>query len=423
MIELDKLDKLEAFMLVRGCELPTFKTQNMKWQQTIHTKLIREFGNKYKTSIQLIVTGATKAVRNNLTGIMFPLDKAIYQKINRDRPTNKLSQKLTRDLVSLMEEKGYLTILKGYWKSKDNKMITCLRFHDKLLKDLDKNSCDKWGVSRLKDLVLVEVVDSKLSTKTNKILKNNMSIRGSREISNQVLFVNKEIEKHLVTYDGKTCVVVYKRRFEDNLKGAGRWYIIGTFQTESSENRNTIRIDNKPTTEQDISRIHPSILATLAGFILPTNYDPYDITPYIKTNIPAKELRSFIKPCFMALLYSDSRNNALHEIREKLWNNKSIAAWLDAETILSSLEEHNFMFKEFFYKKDNWKLCQYLDSEVCTRIMVHFAMKGKVALGYHDSWITKSEDKEELIEVITNSWKEVFGNINNLKIDEEFDNS
>ena len=61
-------------------------------------------------------------------------------------------------------------------------------------------------------------------------------------IREEITIVNKEIEKHIITYMGEVCSVVYKRRFEDDLFSAGRWYVIGTFQTEGSKGRNTIRI-------------------------------------------------------------------------------------------------------------------------------------------------------------------------------------
>lgn len=422
MIELKNLTKKEAYDLVRGCEPFYLKTQNMKWQGKVHNILMETFGRKYRIPIQVVVTAACKAVRYGLTGSQFPLRKSVYAEVNKKRPTNKISPKLTRELLSLMEDAGYLTILKGYFKSKDDSMMTCLRFHDKLLNNLDKECCERWGISRLKDYPVIEVIDSTKSIKNRNVFKDPQFIRGSKPLQDQVTLVNREIEKHLVTYNGETCSVLYKRRFENNLQSGGRWYVIGTFQTEEKDFRNTIRIDSEPTTEIDISHIHPSILASISGFILPKDYDPYDISFYVRTPINREDLRDFIKPCFMALLYASERNNALHEIRKKLWSNNRVSNWLDAETILESLEEHNYILKDYFYKKDNWKLCQFLDSCIATKIMVHFAHNNKVALNYHDSWIVKTKDKQELISVIEDAWMEVIGNDDNLYYKVEFEN-
>mgnify|MGYP001242605472 CR=1 FL=1 len=423
MIELKELPKKEAFTLVRGCELPTFKTQNMKWQQTIITTLVKEFGRKYRTPIQLIITGATKAKRNGSTGIMFPLNKNVYSKINENRPTSKLNYNLIRELIGLMEDANYLTILQGYRNSKEDKMTTCLRFHDKLLNNLDKECCDRWGESRLKYHVDLEVVDTDKSNATRKVLKNLKNIRNSKDFKDEVRMVNNNLQEHLITYSGETCCVVYKRRFEGDLQNGGRWYVVGTFQVEDKDDRNTIHIDSTPTVEIDIDQIHPSIAASILGIKLPEGYDPYDLTNYVHTPIEKKTLRTFIKPCFMALLYSKTRHTALHEIRKKLWKDKHVANWLDAETILEALEEHNTILSDFFYKKDNWKLFQYIDSQIATKVMVHFASKGEVCLGYHDSFIVTHHNKQELIRVMTNSWESVIGDLTNFSYSVEFDNT
>ncbi|AGH31905.1 hypothetical protein VPIG_00047 [Vibrio phage PWH3a-P1] len=423
MIELKHLSNREVLALVRGCETPNFHTQNLKWQANIYRHLYKEFGIKYKTEIKLIVTGACKCVRYGMTGIVFPLDKKIYNSVNKNRQTSKISYNNVQELLHLMEEKNYLTILKGYFRSKEDSFTTCLRFHDKLLHNLNKKYCDKWGVSRLKDFNCLEVVDSSKSTDINKVMKNLQGFKGVKLIVDQIKMVNKEYEKHLITYEGETCCVIYKRRFEDDLQSGGRWYIVGTFQVESSDGRKSILIDSTPTVEIDIDRIHPSILASIAGFKLKEGYDPYDITDYIKTPLDHKVLRDFIKPCFMSLLYAKNRGTALYEIRQKLFNTPHIANWLDAETILESLEDHNHMLSDFFYKKENWKLCQYIDSQIATKLMVHFASKGEVCLNYHDSWVVTYHNKQELIEVMKDAWLKVVGNLDNFSYSIEFDNT
>jgi archaellin len=81
------------------------------------------------------------------------------------------------------------------------------------------------------------------------------------------------------------------------------------------------------------------------------------------------------------------------------------------------------MLSEFFYHKDNWKLCQFIDSQIATKIMVHFASKGEVCLNYHDSWIVTYHNKQELINVMRDSWEHVIGNLDNFGYDIEFDNT
>lgn len=421
MINLKDFDRNTQLDLVRGCESFFMTYRSPVWQKPIVRKLMDEFGKKYEIPIKVILTAASKAVRYGMSGSQFPLDFMKFKKAEANTKKN-IPYKETKRLLALMEDNGYLTVYLGH-NTGDKGITTCIRFHDKLLKDLDKKKCDKWGLSRMDGFKPLEVVDSINSTPKKKTFHSLKKFKGVKEKVDNVLLVNKEIEKHLITYKGETCAVAYKIRYEDDLQSGGRWYVVGTFQVESSEGRSTIKIDSLPTVEVDIDCIHPSIAASMIGMKLPEDYDPYDITSYVTTAIETKTLRSFVKPCFMALLYSNNRSNALHEIRKKLWDNKHIGNWLDAETILESLEEHNYLLSSFFYQKDNWKFFQFIDSQIATLVMTHFASKGEVCLGYHDSFIVIYHNKEELIQVMTESWKKVVGTLDNFKCSVEFDNT
>lgn len=421
MIELKSISKNERYDLVRGCELFFITYKSPKWQNKIVKKLCDEFGEEYKIPIRVVLTAASKAKRYNLKGSMFSLDYMKFSKAN-SKTTKKIPYKLTKDLIYLMEEENYLTFYKGF-KNKQESMASFLKFHDKLLDNLDKGMCDKWGLSRLTNFTPLEIVDSCHSTSSTKVYHSLKKFKGTGTIVEKINMVNKELSKHDISIKGESSCVVYKQRYEGNLNNGGRWYVVGTFQTESSELRNTIKIDQEPTVEIDICHIHPAILASIAGFKIRDNYDPYDITDYVNTPVDFKRLRNFIKPCFMALLYANNRGTALYTIRKKLKDAQHIANWLDAETILEALEDHNHMLSEFFYSKDNWKLCQFVDSQIATKIMIHFTSKGEVCLNYHDSWIVKCHHREELIQVIKDSWLVVVGNTDNLKYKIEFDNT
>lgn len=412
MIKLEELDKKSRLELVRGCEPFYLTYRSPKWQNEIVRSLYKEFGRKYETPIRVILTAASKAKRYGLSGSLFSFDFMKFKKAIAK--TNKnIPYKETKHLINLMEESGYLTLYLGF-RNKDESMQSAIRFHDKLLNNLDKKMCDKWGLSRLDNFNHLEVVDSSRSTAYKDEFHSLKKFKGVKLIVDQIKMVNKENERHLITYEDETCCVIYKRRFEDDLQSGGRWYAVGTFQIESSKGRATIKIDSKTTVEVDIDRIHPSILASIAGFKLKEGFDNYDITGYVNTPIDFNTLRDFIKPCFMGLLYAKNRSTALHEVRSKLYSNPHIANWLDAETILEALEDHNHMLSEFFYKKDNWKLCQYIDSQIATKVMVHFASKGEVCLNYHDSWRVTEDNKDELIAVIKDTWEKVVGNLDNL---------
>jgi len=413
MIELKDLHKADQYDLVRGCE-PFFVTyKSPKWQKKLVSLLVGEFGNTYLNEIKVILTSASKAKRYNCTGSQFPLGSDVFAEANKITK-QKVSLKKTRSLLSLMEDAGYLTILLGYYKTKSDKMTTCLRYSTKLLDQLKKKHCIKWGLSRTEGVQFLEVVDTENSTKNCKKFHSLKKFKGSGEIRDEVKNINSVIGENTITFNGDECVVIYKRRFEGDLYNAGRLYTIGTFQTECSDLRHTIQINGEDTAESDVRHIHPSLMASKLGIKLPDDFDPYDINYLLGYKGDLKQLRSFMKVCTMCLFYAKHRGSALYEIRTKL-KTDNILKGLTASDILEALEEHNYVLHEFYYNKDMWKCNQFMDSSIIVKVMTHFANKGVVALSYHDSVRVQTKHLPELLIVMRQAWIEVVGNDDNFK--------
>ncbi len=418
MIELRDYSWEDQLELVRGCEsfFITYKSPN--WQKSITKKLTEEFGKRYISEIKVLLTGASKAKRHNLTGISLPMQESCYVTANKITQKN-VSRKRMKELIALMEDEGYLLFMLGYYHHKRESIMSCVRFHPKLLDNLEKKSCDKWGMSREGDAPSVEVIDTENSTKVIKKYHSLRKFKGSGVLVDEVKLINKVTGSGTITYRGKLCYVRYKRRFEGDLTSGGRLYVLGTFQVEDADYRDTIMIDGESTIEMDVCCIHPSLLATRLGCKLPDNYDPYDIGYLLEKPLPREVIRPLMKACFMALLYAKHRGTALYEIREKLSENGTLPSWLNEKDILKALEEHNVILESCFYNKDQWKYCQFLDSSIAVQVMLHFAKKGVVCLNYHDSWRVKACYEEELITVMRESWLAVVGNLDNLRFKKE----
>lgn len=417
MIELSKLSPQKRYDIVRGSQTFFLAYKSPKWQDSTVEYLEKEFGKKYNKSIKVILTCVAKALRYESYSSQFSLDRNVFAEANKITKQN-VSYNTTKELLLKLEEKDYLTLYKGYYNSSKDSMMSCLVFNDKLLNLLDKEVCKTCASSKLEGLQFVEVVDENLSTKKKKVFITNSKVKGVGDITKQVKKVNKVVEKSVITYRGEVCSVVYKRRFHNCIKQGGRWYIIGSFQTEEAEYRYTIEIDGEETTEVDFRYIHPSIFATLEGITLAEEYDPYNIKHLLNTTLSEKEVRSLCKVAMMALLYASNRGTALYEIRRLLKD--ECVEDINEKDILEALEEHNFFLHKYFYTKDNWKLAQYIDSQIATNIMMHFANKGEVCLCYHDSFIVKKAQQTELINLMKDSWKKVLGNTDNFKYKVEF---
>lgn len=419
MIKLEDFDWDTQMNLVRGCEGFFVTYKSPMWQKSILQSLTNTFGKKYKNEIKVILTASSKAKRYNLTGCKITLNNNNYKIINSKLSSN-VNLKRLRELITLMETEGYLTLMLGYYKNKKFKMGSYLRFHNKLLDGLSKESCDRWGMSRDTDSSLIEIIDTLRTTEKKNVYHSLKKFSGVDKLLGEMKLINKVVESSEICFDGRVCYVRYKKVFHDNLQNSGRIYAIGTFQIENSDLRHTITIDGSPTVEVDVCHIHPSIFASTLNLKLPESYDPYDIGYLLDDHVPRKILRPFMKISFMTLLYAKNRGTALFSIKEMLDENKGVLPdWLCNKTILEALEEHNNMLSACFYKKDQWKFAQFIDASISTKIMLHFANKGVVCLPYHDSWRVQTKYKDELIEVLKRSWIEVMGNEDNFyyKID------
>lgn len=417
MIELSKLSPEGRLDIVRGSQTFFLTYKTPKWQDKAVQQLENEFGKQYNKSIKVILTCVAKALRYESSSSQFSLDRNVFAEANKITKQN-ISYNKTKTLIDKMELSGYLTLCKGYHNSSQDSMMSCLLFDEKLLGMLDKSICKTCASSKLEGLQFVEVVDEINSTKRKKYFLTNSKFKGINDITKEVKLVNKVLEKSVITYRGSVCSVVYKRRFHSCIKQGGRWYIIGTFQTEDSQYRYSIEIDGEASTEIDFKFIHPSIFATIEGITLSEDYDPYNIKHLLKTKLSEKEVRSLCKTSMMALLYASNRGTALYEIRKLLQDNN--VKDITEKDVLEALEEHNYFLHKYFYTKDNWKLAQFIDSQIATQIMLHFSKKGQVCLCYHDSFIVKKDFQEELITVMKESWNKVLGNTNNFKYEVEF---
>ena len=417
MIELKKIEYNERYNLVRGFEPFFLSYRSPKWQYNIVKGLELIVDSKCERELKVLLTAVTKAKRYKTTGVQFTLDKNKYSK--KVRGVNQsINYSKMKNVLEVLEEHEYLTVYVGYKNSDTDFMKSYLKFHPKLLNLLPDKACKSQGMKRSEGVSLVEVTNSTLSTKTRKVFKTNSTIKGVGEITKQIRKANKLYEDNEITFNGDVCCVIYKRRFENSLNFAGRWYTIGTFQTEDKTLRHTIKINGQDTTEVDFRYIHPAIFATLSGIDLPEDYDPYSVAYLLNTKLPFDKVRELAKQGLMSLFYANNRGTALYEIRNNL--RKEGITCITDKCLLEALEEHNFFLHNYFYNKENWKIAQFVDSQIATYIIMHFTDKQEVCLSYHDSFIVKKELQEELVLTMEDSWMRVLGNVDNFKYKVEF---
>lgn len=401
-----------------------------KFLSKAEAQLTKEFGNKFKSEIRVILSFCAKSLRYNTDGFRISLDSKDYTAANKTyKLTSKNSLSVTRmsTLLTLLDEAGYISFLKGFWTSKDSELSAVVL---KTITSMINKDVAKQQAPSRDNLGVVEVVDTAKTTtkkvrtsngmvKTKKfVFKDNKHVRGVRQYSDFIYSMNTLINKNVVTICDKVVNnITYKIRFEDDVTKCGRMYA-GSFQTMESCLRSTITIGGNATCELDFSTCQPRMLAQIKGVTLPDNFDAYAIEGLSRT---------FAKSLLFPVLFSESRKDAktsiTNKIKEHNQSNPENVITLTSEDILKLFEAHNSYMADMFFNKSLYQTLQHHDSQIAIRVIKHFMNKGVVVLSYHDSFVIDCQYKEELEQVMQQEWYNEFNSNTNCVVKVSFDNT
>lgn len=423
MLNLKDFDKETRQSMLRNIE----DTSVLMWKKTnflrpIAKTLITEFGDTYTQELWVLLTFSAKAIRYSTKGFHLSLDRNNYTAANKTFK-HSLCNKRMSALIREMENKGYITFLKGFFHNENSYARSAVIIKPSLSNLIDKDLAKSQAVSREDNLSLIEIVDTENTTITKKMVKGKMvkkkvtafktpkgrGFKGLKEKRANLYKYNKLIESSLITIDGEIDnAIVYKRRFEDDLTGCGR-YFCGSYQTIKSHLRVTTIINGEKTCEVDYKNIQPRLLASQLGVTLPEGFDAYDIGIVD---------RNFAKSMLFPVLFSDSRGAAKTSITLKL--KEAGITHLTSEEVMVAFEKHNHMISSTFFNKKQYRTLQNLDARMAEYVIDHFTSLGVVALCYHDSFVIQSKYEKDLIKVMEAAWLEVVGNLDNFGYDVEF---
>jgi len=182
----------------------------------------------------------------------------------------------------------------------------------------------------------------------------------------------------------------------------GRFYG-GWWQTLPKTARSDILIGGEPTIELDFSGFTPRALYHLAGI----EYlgDPYEI-PEVKRQSEIAKLdwatvRSAIKVLFLFLLNSSHRRGAsgVQTVLGKSMRNT---------TAIRCIKEHHALIAEYFHNGAGLEMMA-LEADVCERIICAGVENDICILPIHDSFIVSTKHIDWLHEVMSDSYRHVFG--------------
>lgn len=176
----------------------------------------------------------------------------------------------------------------------------------------------------------------------------------------------------------------------------GRFYG-GWWQSARRHFRPLITIDDEATVEADFKGLHPAILFAQSG--LPCPPDPYALVPGAAND---SLLRDHAKTTFLALLNAGRRGTAEpRDFNAEQYGMSRIAFQGQVKAAFPMLADH--------FGTGVGRRLQRLDSDLAELIMLHFVERAIPVLPVHDSFIVAERHREELVQVMKQTFKLVHG--------------
>lgn len=324
--------------------------------------------------------------------------------------------RFTIDLVSLMREKGYIEIKKGYHSNEDGRM-TRIWATQKLL--------DFFGTSPELDFDPVDLVNLRDENNNPVDYKDTRETNRIRNVLRSANIVNRAATVQLQT--GRSVerlhtdlYCVFTRSWDEH----GRLYNRGLgphidrrgYHGLRKNERANIWINHERTVELDFSGMQPRMLYASVG--IQYNDDPYTAiikslaehkhaSPALREN--AEELRDFLKKLMFALINAKSLSAAVSSGNKKLHEDRVLREMLKTMYLKSGRLKRPLkvawlikLFKnehspivEHFHKSIGLEL-MLQDAKIALDVIEHFTKQGKPILAIHDSFIVQERYKDEL---------------------------
>lgn len=194
------------------------------------------------------------------------------------------------------------------------------------------------------------------------------------------------------------------RVFSNNsFKKGGRFY--GNAEVMLPKKlRKYLAINGKTTIEIDYSSHHLNILYHQNGINFKGDL-------YLSKD---KKRRALYKSITMTVINNEKRPSAIKALLQQHKDGIIDLNWM-GEVDYKKIEKYyikwervHYKLKNHFYKNNGLKL-MHIDSKIMNKILMHFAKKGIVACGVHDSVLIDKKYKDELRNIMTEVYKELLG--------------
>lgn len=374
-----------------GCDILgwNFKTKRGKIDTNTKTKL---------DQLRVLLLNL-KTVKSSFVSVS--MRKDFYDK----RPARYRS-KITKVIIPIVKELASAGLIELYMGTKNIKtgfsFPTKLRPTTGLLEMLNNVSLSKIIDTTEEVIILKDSASGGMRTgedgkyefhkKTGNII-DYIDTKETKRMRAEIKAYNKFLSKHDITLpDSEPLVKTVYRVFNDSSFEHGGRFVGGFWQNCKKELRPGITIDNQSTVEIDFTGSHYLIMYAFQGLPLPL--DPYD-------NIEGTD-REQAKKISQLLLGCKTRAAVINGIKEGGILEEAVDAFLTRHEPISS----------WFLQKMATRL-QRIEARIISTLH-KMAIKADIpVLTIHDSAICKAEDKEKVMAMMAEAFKEVLNTTDN----------
>lgn len=309
----------------------------------------------------------------------------------------KISYNYFRSVVEWMAGNGYIIIeLGSVNKWRDGKPLETTNTILTATEDLMSLILPVSSVEAIKPKNLLE-----LRGKDRKPLQFNPT-QLQKDYIQMVKDANDVLDQNKPILDGKPYPLHLTKVFNINWNHGGRYYPVaysGSVLTRK-DNRNRLIIGGESAVECDFSALHPRILATEAGVVLPDDFDPYDIPQ-------GRELGKLA--CLIVI------NCGVGQKAIQAATFHSDYSYPVCAKAIEELVERNPYLLKCKDKMDGLRL-QNVDSQIMDGVIAGLVKEDKGFVPVHDSTVVQESMCGTLVDLMTESYKKVLKTTNNCVI-------
>lgn len=366
---------------------------------------------QYKNTLSMLLANMIQRQGSKLYTRVFMGKEGLYQKkYGRYNPL-KIKLDILKNILVFLAKADYIDL---YYNTRKSKFETRFKVNKKLTELFKKFEISHENVLLSENTSLIELGIEKVKkngTKT-KLLIDFEDTDETRKRENILKDYNHILLywKSRINFKKSMPHIIYaKCKYNNNMARGGRIYAPWQWGEISSSDRLKFKIDNSIVVEVDLKSCSLRIACHILGFN-PKQEDLYDIEN-------SKYPREHIKYTIQQMLNMNCKDN-----RTLLQKLVDVSNGLDLKTTLKTndssyikklaediynyynSDEMNNLSSKMFFKDKGMTDIMRIETAVVFDVIEYFTAKDEIILTIHDSYIVKEHLKDELIEIIKNSY-------------------